>query len=66
MNLPNQHLTLLQMAKKDLKAAKILGVSDEPDIEIVGFHLQQATEKACIDVQRLISTVEQCTSGETA
>ncbi len=46
MNLPNQTSPLLTMAKKDLKAAKILALSDESDIEIIGFHLQQATEKA--------------------
>jgi len=45
MNPPNQASPLLLMAKKDLKAAKILALSENPDVEIVGFHLQQATEK---------------------
>jgi len=46
MNLPNQVSPLLSMAKKDLKAAKVLALSGESDVEIIGFHLQQATEKA--------------------
>jgi len=46
MNPPNISQPLLLMAKKDLKAAKTLAVSADPDIEIVGFHLQQATEKS--------------------
>jgi len=46
MNLANHPSPLLLMAKKDLKAAKILALADDPDVEIVGFHLQQATEKA--------------------
>lgn len=46
MNQPNLPQPLLIMAKKDLKAAKVLALSEGPDIEIVGFHLQQATEKA--------------------
>jgi len=46
MNPPNPAFPLLLMAKKDLKAAKTLALADDPDIEIVGFHLQQATEKA--------------------
>ncbi|MDQ7002034.1 MAG: HEPN domain-containing protein [Ghiorsea sp.] len=46
MNPPDLSQPLLTMARKDLKAAKVLALSDEPDVEIVGFHLQQATEKS--------------------
>jgi len=46
MNQPSLPQPLLMMAKKDLKASKVLALSDEPDVEIVGFHLQQASEKA--------------------
>lgn len=45
MNLPKQVSPLLLMTKKDLKAAKILALNNDPDVEIVGFHLQQAAEK---------------------
>ncbi len=46
MNQPKHASPLLWMAKKDLKASKTLALADDPDVEIVGFHLQQATEKA--------------------
>ncbi len=37
---------MLELAEKDLRAAGVLADVDNPDIEMVGFHLQQAVEKA--------------------
>ncbi|MBF0125350.1 MAG: HEPN domain-containing protein [Magnetococcales bacterium] len=41
-----QARTLLLLARKDLKVAAILADVSDPEPEAVGFHLQQATEKA--------------------
>ncbi|MEO5341462.1 MAG: HEPN domain-containing protein [Magnetococcus sp. MYC-9] len=38
--------TLLLLAGKDLRVARILAESSEPEAEAIGFHLQQAAEKA--------------------
>ncbi|MBF0583008.1 MAG: HEPN domain-containing protein [Magnetococcales bacterium] len=37
---------LLLLARKDLKVSRILAGDLEPEAEAIGFHLQQATEKA--------------------
>lgn len=46
MNPNDEERTLLQLSHKDLKAAMILAKAEEPQTEAVGFHLQQAVEKA--------------------
>ena len=46
MNRHNQAVTLLALATRDIKAARILANADEPQFEAAGFHLQQAAEKA--------------------
>lgn len=37
---------LLLLARKDLKVSGIIAEASEPEPEAIGFHLQQATEKA--------------------
>ncbi len=37
---------LLSLARKDLRVARTLADASEPEPEAIGFHLQQATEKA--------------------
>lgn len=43
---PDFQRILLRQAAKDLRAAEVLGREVDRDVEIVGFHLQQAVEKA--------------------
>jgi len=42
----NQPQAMLILARKDLRAAITLAAEDDADTEIVGFHVQQAVEKA--------------------
>ena len=37
---------LIKLAEKDYKAAQILALADDPQMDAAGFHLQQAAEKA--------------------
>lgn len=46
MNEHEQVRMLLLLARKDLRVAQILADASEPEPEAIGFHLQQATEKA--------------------
>ena len=42
----DQARSLISMARKDLKAIEILSTAEGADDEIVGYHAQQAVEKA--------------------
>jgi HEPN domain-containing protein len=37
---------LIKLAEKDYRAAQILALADDPQMDTAGFHLQQAVEKA--------------------
>jgi HEPN domain-containing protein len=45
MSPPRRANELLALARRDLKAASILTLADEPQADTAGFHLQQAAEK---------------------
>ncbi|MBF0460397.1 MAG: HEPN domain-containing protein [Magnetococcales bacterium] len=46
MSAHEQARMLLLLARKDLNVSRILAEASDPEPEAIGFHLQQATEKA--------------------
>ena len=57
MNGPSQAVHLLRMARKDLQAMRALSDPKTADVELFGFHAQQAVEKALkawLDLRGLI------------